>query len=319
MEYVFYYFQRFAVKIIDTVLDFVFVEEHKEAADTILVFYNAGLGDFILSIPAMLLLRDMYHDKRLVFLTVNPMHGSKIQSYTTAEDRCPWLKLLPNGIFDRVIYVDSSSVINLFRWARAFRHSGFMLNTSKMYILGGYGNFDFPCFLSAVKKICFVRYMGLSGEVITSYHITNKPCVAYYPQVLSILSTVLGDKEFDAVHVLTVPWRFHESLDLRNTEKSKADGNCLSIIFSPGFMVAHKSWDTSNWVVLAYLLIRKYDANIILTGTKSCGEIGTYIESHVCDLGRIKNLIGKTTIMELAMLCLDSDFVIGIGDCKSPG
>jgi heptosyltransferase II len=95
----------------------------KHFVDGVVVVYRtAALGDFILSIPALIRLRELFPCNKIILLTA--VSGNSLQRSIVAEYSgrlgVEWVSLLPSGIIDETIYVESYKNVSEISRLRAY-------------------------------------------------------------------------------------------------------------------------------------------------------------------------------------------------------
>lgn len=82
-----------------------------------------------------------------------------------------------------------------------------------------------------------------------------------------------------------------------------------TIIFFPSASEKHKQWNPDNFVILAKLILSKYDIDIKIAGSIYDFELVKYICENVNN-PKIHNLAGKTSLSELTNLLAQSKLLI---------
>ena len=142
--------------IIDTVMP---RKKSKSNCCDILVFRSAALGDFLMSIPAMKLLRKAYPKRRIVFITISSSMRdlrNQVKQYSGDHDKAPWVKLA-GDLVDETIVLEDLGFFSLLSYRKKIRKLAF----ERSYILN-----DPSAPLSGrLKKIILVRFLGVTGPI----------------------------------------------------------------------------------------------------------------------------------------------------------
>ena len=284
------------------------VDEHSR----ILILRNAALGDFILSVPALHILRSTFPNAKLTLLTTASTDQKTIQSvqaYTKGQS--PWLELLPANLIDEIVIFSGRMSLSVITGVRSdLRDKGFdacfSLNEGFSLKLG-----------STLKKIIFLRICGVRSQI---FGIRTNAFPKVFPlaqvgvrrlehHVLSLIRTIeecprvarLADPaiRFD----LTIPVEAHIW-----AEKLLSSLGCIKkeiIVISPGSRLEFKKWPESAYGQLIVELIKRPKAHIILVGTgqeaETVAKVRALCESLV-DKARLHDLSGKISISRLAAL-----------------
>lgn len=82
------------------------------------------------------------------------------------------------------------------------------------------------------------------------------------------------------------------------------------IIIAPGAGEDKRIWSNKNFSAIIEFLLSNYNLDIYLVGQKNESGIGNAILNFIKNKSRIKNLIGKTSLIELYTLVKECDFAI---------
>jgi heptosyltransferase-2 len=278
----------------------------------ILILRNAALGDFILSVPALHILRSTFPNAKLTLLTTASTDQKTIQSvqaYTKGQS--PWLELLPTNLIDEIIIYSGRMSLSVISGVKTdLRNKGFdacfSLNEGFSLILGG-----------NLKKIIFLRICGVRSQI---FGIRTNAYPKLFPlaqvgvrrlehHVLSLIRTI---EECPRVARLTdPPIRFDLTVSVEAhiwAEKLLSSLDCTNkeiIVISPGSRLEFKKWPESAYGQLVVELIKRPKAHIILVGTgheaETVAKVRALCESMV-DNARLHDLSGKISISQLAAL-----------------
>lgn len=95
----------------------------------------------------------------------------------------------------------------------------------------------------------------------------------------------------------------------RFLEQYNVSGNLAKIIIHPGALWIHRQWGLQNYAAVARRILDKFDACVILTGSESERALADGISSLTNDT-KIVNLVGQTSLRQLAAIIRISDLVI---------
>lgn len=310
------YFARLAVfYFVYIAFNLVNVFGNCEKSKTILVFRSAALGDFIMSIPALILLREQNPECHIVLLTLktaNKDQQIKVCRYADCKEDLPWLQLLPTGTVNEVFLVSDLSLRGIFR----LRKNVSLLKPNKSILLLEQG----AHFYGVVKKIVWLRILGIKGAIYgwrdgTSVEWLREQQYAgggYMHHVLGLIRSLLENPSTFNLETISVrclhqiPHGVEKKIDSLWKTYS-LNTNVIAIV--PGALQKHKQWPREKFRALCELLYHKYNVSIIITGIKGDEYLGEYIKQD--DTLPIINLIGKTNILELAALYSRCKAVIG--------
>lgn len=245
----------------------------------ILVVKLGAAGDLVLIVPSLRMIRRRFPEARISLLV-----DKKLAPLLA---HCPYL--------DDMILMDRKKLSNLFyllKTARRVRREGFDISvdlhnnkwTHLLAYLGG-----------VVQRFGFARgrWGGLLNRPDKTFEVGDSP-VRHQFRILS----KLGIQEFDDELEL---WPTPEDLDraqrtldiLKPAEKSRFIGFVMGS--SPNW--PSKRWPAEYFQELGKRLLERYDARILLIGSKEETALGEGF--HALGNGRVLDLIGKTGLEEL--------------------
>jgi hypothetical protein len=124
----------------------------------ILILRTAALGDFILSVPALHLLRDAFPKAKLTLLTTASTDQKTLQTVRRyAGEQSGWLELLPDNLIDEIVVFSgrlSLRQISDLRSSLQERDFGVCFILSEGFSVGG-----------IIKKIVFLRACGIRSQI----------------------------------------------------------------------------------------------------------------------------------------------------------
>ncbi len=245
----------------------------------LLVIKLGAMGDLVLIVPSLRMIRSRFPDTSITLLVdkkLAPLLGN-----------CPYL--------DDVILVDRKKLSNLFylfKTARRIRQEGFDLSvdlhnnkwTHLLAYLGG-----------VVQRFGFARgrWGGLLNRPDKTFEVGDSP-VRHQFRILS----KLGIQEFD------------DTLELWPTPEGLAKARQTMAILNPqektrliGFVMGSspnwpsKRWPAAHFQELGKRLLEKYDARIVLIGSRDEAPLGEAF--HHFGEGKVLDIIGKTGLEDL--------------------
>jgi ADP-heptose:LPS heptosyltransferase len=292
-----------------------------ENKNTILVWRSAALGDFILSTPALRLIREYFPDHKILLLTTtaaNKVQREKVKKYTGGEQAFPWLKLATPHLIDDVVTIQNFS----FNELRSLANYISMFNVDFSIIMAD------PCapYLGRLKKVLLLMLLTKSMRIYGwggggSLNTSRKKRMLLKQKGL-LRHHVFGPARFLLDMKLTKDICAEElKVDLRVSEESISSSkkllgqwirrerdNAMIIAFAPGTVQPHKSWPLDKYRELAELILGQYDAEIVVLGTN-----GDFERAHqiVDGLASVHNLCGETSVEESASIFKQSSIVVG--------
>ncbi len=285
--------------------------------ERILILRSGVLGDFIISTPAMALIRERYPNAKIYLLTIPSAHKKDrnvIKVYETKKSS-PWLDLIDTSVIDRVIEMKEVGFSYLVKHIRPIVKR---INPSKCYVLtdplvGIKGN---------IAKVFLLKMLGARCKVYgwKDFVRTNKEkrkadeskrCINH---TLSCIESVLEDESFNSSKY-TVRFPIVIPKEGTNEANSIWDEYDLAdkrvIVLSPGGVKPHKIWSVDGYVKVIKCLIREDELlSVILTGTNKDIELGKRICDEVKST-RVINLIGQTDLPCLAGILYKADLLFG--------
>jgi lipopolysaccharide heptosyltransferase II len=245
----------------------------------ILVIKLGAMGDLILVVPSLRMLRERFPDASITLLV-----DRKLAPIVAT---CPYL--------DDMILVSRKKLSNFFyllKTARRVRREGFDMsidlhNNKWTYLLAYLGG--------AVQRFGFAR--GRWGFLLNrpdrTFEVGDSP-IRHQFRVLSKAGVTKFDDDLEL-------WPKPESLEkadqLIGTLGPKESTKIIGFVMGSSPKWPSKRWPRGHFVELAKRLLEKHDARIILLGAPDEADLGQSFYSF--GSGKILDLIGKTALEEL--------------------
>lgn len=284
--------------------------------DVIIVFRTCGLGDFIISSPAFLKLREQFPSSHIVLVTAsttNAAVASKVAAYAGGAVAAPWIGLLPPGTIDAVVPMPGlRSMRAMARTARLLRGMRPTLVVQMMDI-----GIPWP---RRLKKLAFAFFLtGLVRQVGWRLRgsIEKGRVPAVDPQLdhhvhgpLHFMRELFGPPAYADRDV-----RFH--LEPGDEARQWADQWRAShapegrlVAMAPGAVHPHKDWPIERFAHVAATILREYpDARIMISGAG--GDAAKAEQLMKLDPARVFSTCGTASIPRSAALLAQCDLVIG--------
>ena len=292
------------------------VTGHSEGRQTVVVFRTCGLGDFILSVPAFLRLRERFPEAHIVLVTMSTTNvavAAKVASYAGGINASPWIGLMPSGVIDEVVTLPS------LRSTKALLHAGRALRRRKTMLVVQMMDIGIP-WKRRLKKLAFaallvgaVRQVGwrLPGAIEQRRVPTVDPDLPHHVHgPLHAFRELDGPNAYDDKDIgfELVPGTGAERW-ADDWLSNHAPAHPL-IAIAPGAVHPHKDWPIDKFVAVASVLLRKYpEARIVVTGTKT--DAAKAEQLIKLSPARIFSTCGTASIPQSAALLARCLLVIG--------
>ncbi|MFH0985468.1 MAG: lipopolysaccharide heptosyltransferase II [Candidatus Omnitrophota bacterium] len=245
----------------------------------ILVIKLGAMGDLILVVPSLRMLKERFPDASITLLV-----DRKLAPIVSA---CPYL--------DDMILVDRkklSNILYLLKTARRVRREGFDMSvdlhnnkwTHLLAYLGG-----------AVQRFGFAR--GKWGFLLNrpdrTFEVADSP-LRHQFRVLSRAGVVKFD---DVLELWPKPESLEKAGEMIRTLEPKESTRIIGFIMGSSPNWPSKRWPAEQFVALAKRFFEKYDARIVLIGAPEETDLGRPFYSF--GSGKVLDLIGKTALEEL--------------------
>ncbi len=245
----------------------------------ILVIKLGAMGDLILAVPSLRMLKHRYPDSSITLLV-----DRKLAPVISA---CPYL--------DDMILVDRKRFSNLFyllKTARRVRREGFDISvdlhnnkwTHLLSYLGG-----------VVQRFGYAR--GKWGFLLNrpdkTFDVGDTPIRHQF----RILSKVGVQKFDDALELWPKPEGLQKAAAMMTELYPKQDTKIIGFVMGSSPNWPSKRWPVEQFIDLAKRFFEKYDSRIVLVGSPEEADLGESFKQF--GSGKILNVIGKTTLEEL--------------------
>ena len=271
---------------------------------SILIFHPAGIGDAILAVPAIKVVREALPKAYIVLVTSKRAHP--------LVELCPYV----DGIFaiemDAISHpltlLNGEKLINVCRLISSLRSHRFDIIADFTRIGPGF---------SIIKRILLFRLIGgkyIFGRDTLSrgFYLDGKiydpvPPVKHAVDSYLELANLLGANETHPEMELFLTEKDNEVVDSLLSEVG-IQSEKLIVGINPGGFRPSRRWLKGRFAAVADKLICDYKAQIVFIGSK--GE-ATLIE-EICSIMRFEpvNLAGKTGLRQLAALIKRFDLLI---------
>ena len=242
----------------------------------ILVIQTAFLGDAVLSIPLLKIIRHKYPQAKLAFVCREGFSefflASKLIDQVIEVDKGN--SLSPKNAFKEMKRFESDLVISPHR---SFRTALWIFRLRPKMSIGFSGRWSF---ISVKRK---VPYIKSDHDVMRQVSLTS----------------VLGVAQKDIPQDLLTLF-----VDIPPNERFKNFSSVTAL--SPG-----SQWNTKKWTITGYIQVaRTYVAmgkTVVILGSKSEFELG---EKIAAEIKGVVNFCGKTSILELAQILKQAELLI---------
>tara|TARA_X000001036_G_scaffold440058_1_gene494066 strand:- start:4851 stop:5780 length:930 start_codon:yes stop_codon:yes gene_type:complete len=240
----------------------------------ILCYRNSKLGDYLISIPSIKLIRKKHGKCKIYYLTVKTNFYNQLPKYL--ED---------NLIVDEFIYFDNTITdkFKLINILKSKKFDSFYYLQEKTNFYREFRDYFYFLFLKNTKKYGFFS---------KKYNYSN------FNETLQIAKRI--DKEI-TVHSILKLIKIKKKID-----KPIYNFNYISI--SIGGFSQPKIWNLRNWSILLRLILGKKNYKIIITGTKEDFKKGNTLS--LINKKRILCLCGKNSLNDLLNIIRFSKFHI---------
>ena len=281
----------------------------------ILLLRTSALGDFIFSVPAMVILRKRYPDAKISLMTAtSPEYRVKVHPSYTGTSTLPWLLFMEPSVINEVIYLHSFGLKTL--WTKT-RSKVTKLNPDMTVILAHPAEPG----LSLFKKIVFLRFLGIRCRI---YGWRTRASNKWFREVQyeaglfdhHVIGPLRSVAELPGMPVIEeMEIKFPLFLDPQARQwshaiwKDKHWGGQRIVAIAPGSMQPHKRWPLENFAALSQELVSHFSVSIVIIGTPADKSLGEQLMKSVN--GTVVNLAGETSLSQSAALLENCTLLIG--------
>jgi heptosyltransferase-2 len=282
----------------------------------IVVFRTCGLGDFILSVPAFLKLRERFPAARIVLVTMastNSGVAARLAAYAGGAAAAPWIRLIPPGTIDEVIALPGLRAMRELMAARG------VLRRLKPDLIVQMMDIGIP-WRRRIKKMAFaallvgaVRQIGwrLRGRIERGAIPPVDPELGHHVhgplQFMKELAAPDAYRDDDLVFTLdpgTAAQRW-----AAEWIAGHARGRPL-VAIAPGAIYPHKDWPIAKFVTVVETILRDHpNVCVVVSGTG--GDAGKAAALVAVDPKRVFSTCGAASIDQSAALLAHCTLVIG--------
>jgi len=298
--------ENFLIKIIVLCL---FNRRNGSRVQRILIFLTGGIGDFIVKIPAIKKIRDMFPDSTILLLYTDSSNSKISKMY---PDNPEWFDFVDHLVNDK-IFVKGYKILK-YDNIRRIRNIIKVFNPQIIFILDPLG----AGFINKFKKLIYLWLIGVRGKIFglkIAFDFSIKSLRYIYFRLGLIKNIVWGP--LGAVYEIKNFFYNNNSIEysinidvekVRDEIKNIQDENIVAIF--PGGKFPIKLWSLEKYADLIKKIKQKYNLNIYLIGGESDKYGCSTIENLVPSLIK-HNFCGKLNLMETAYIIKKSKLFIG--------
>jgi len=279
----------------------------------ILVLRIGRLGDFLVALPALRRLRELYPQEHIALITAYSSSSRvlKIAQSYTSDDLPPWVKFAVPRYVDQVFV--ASGIRSISGWIDLRGRLLALGPIRAVYVLGYHGD----NWISRWKKRLWLRSMGIwaplfdhakgalsrdghlcSLQVEEPWTIAHAPGRPRVPMEFSDLVTVVPEKE--PVDRAERIWRMLAGDSRQRTR----------VVFFAGATFEHKRWPEERFLLCARELIANANACILFVGAAGDRAIAMRVVDQLPS-DRVGEVCGQTSLEELTSLLAGADLFLG--------
>ena len=290
---------------------------------TIVVYRTARLGDFIVAIPALAVLRRRFPNARIVLLTTvstAPRIQEATRRYTSSGGSLPWLSLAVPALLNEAV------VLNMTNWRTGLREARRLimeLRPDCVFVLPFSGEDG----IGSLKKMLFLR---LAGATVPLYGWRVRASIKFLRDV-QFRSGRFEHQIWGPLHALMecplIPRVREEDIEFpldidpeakrwsRQLWAAKGWSDRPIVAIFPGGTFLHKRWPQEKFIEVCRALNARHGAVFVILGANTDRSVCTFIADALSP-ELCLNLAGETSVMQLAALF--GDCVLFIGNDSGP-
>jgi len=277
---------------------------------SILVVRIGRLGDFLVALPAISIIRKRYPEHKIVLLT--GISGSskigKIAQKYTGEGAPPWIKFCYPSMVDEVI--STSSLYNLAELYRLRARLRSVPPPEIAFILSYFGE----TVLSIVKKRLWLRMLGVAARICDGGNAKNAPRPAGVSAQMWAPIRVADSCEPSC---LQPDWQTYMSVFPRPKDAAELLAQLgvpmndkLLVIVAPSATHEHKKWPENHFGEVVRQLTDRFGCTVLLVGATSDFTCSEFVRKESRS-NRVYNICGKTELSQLVSLMSISHLFLG--------
>jgi len=280
-------------------MEIVFNSKDKQKPKIIVILFKAGIGNMLLFLPALKLLRKNFAQAKLILICAPRGVEEIIQRL---------------GMIDEIRIHSQSKITEVLKLGWNLRKEKVDCVISAQPGITG----SLIGFLSRARQRIGFRYcMGLidnSDFLYTNavFYDRTKHEVKRYLDLIKTLNFPIVQACKQKPYDLSINLNLKEA-DYKNAQKILLENSISSVDFLIGIHPGSfqdqkfKRWPIEHWRELCKLLVRHYQAKVLILGGAEEQKIGNEIEEKI---EKIINLTGKTALMETAGIIQKCKFFV---------
>lgn len=273
----------------------------------ILIYRTGRLGDFLVAVPAVNLVRRAFPEARITLLTcasTKQSFAEKTWTYANPRATLPWIELITPHVVDSAICFNSlKDWRELMKLARKVRSASF----DRGYILP----FTWERRTATLKKKILLRCFGVKGPIFGGGSSVQPSQVRH--QVDSAIAAVAEDPLVAAIASVTPQFSLRISDADRQwvnqSLQSRAIAGKRLIAIFVGGTYEHKRWPVDNFSNLCRKLACDRELAFVFIGSKSERSLAAEALKDVP--APCWNCCGETTLTQLAAVIEKAELFVG--------
>lgn len=280
---------------------------------SILVMRIGRMGDFLVSLPALALLRCRYPTHKIFLLTGISTNSrvAKMAAGYAGGDTLPWVQFCIPELVDETI--TACMISSLRGWWRLRRQCSQMPRFDAIYVLNYFGEGG----RGRLLKRLWLRTLGVRGRIFDSSHLEQRTRPAGVShQVWTPYQTVAQNPVTSNLQEPNdLLWKLRPRLPAFSWRRRlgldgvpAADTPLVAMVASATH--DHKRWQKESFAELGRRLSKDKGAMIVLVGSSGDRETADMVCVDA-NAARIVNLCGETDLASLAALFAECDLFVG--------
>lgn len=259
---------------------------------TILVVKTDAIGDYLLFRPYLCYIREYFFDHRIILLGNESWKELALALDSDYIDHFVWLKKKnTNGLPSKEDWTKSILAVCKYKFDFAFYFVFSRENIAGDKIMK---------FITAKQKWAF------EGDFINQDNESLKNNNKTYHKLIKTKSIHDLYKNHEFVEsILGVKLNRKVSFNLKLQPTSRQN----YILLCPSASKENKKWSSENWIKLIIFFLKNTDKQIYVIGGNDISNLSNQINNTFDDI-RLKNLICKTSLMDVLNLIVQSEFIV---------